>query len=333
MSHLISVVVCTYNQEQTIGRALDSILMQQCHVPYEIIIGEDYSTDGTLEICKQYAAQHPDIIRVLSNKKNKGLINNYFDCILASNGQYIADCAGDDYWEDPLKLEKEVTILETNSQVTLVHTPWYYVNEKGQKTKSTGHLFTDPITNGNVMLEDIIIQTSIPIIQLCTSLYRKDIVLEEMKKDEYMFRNKEFGCEDLQICFIMALHGKIAYLPDRTLNYSVGHESISYSVDYHKQFLFTKRVTSLSYYLAQKYHIHSARTDKYFKQRIFALYMHAFRAHSTSMYLEALQCEKEWHTQRTIKTSIASLIMKNQGLWNIALQVRKLFVTVKQVLH
>jgi len=285
MEKLISVIVCTYNQENTIGRTLDSVLMQQCHVPYEIVIGEDCSTDGTLEVCKQYAAQHPDIIRLIANEKNKGLIDNYFDCILASKGKYIGDCAGDDYWDDPLKLEKEVTILESNSQVTLVHTPWYFVDEDGQKTASTGHLFTAPITQGKMMLEDIIIQTDLPVIQLCTSLYRRDIVLEEMQKDEYMFRNKEFGCEDLQISFVMALHGDIAFLQDRTLNYTVGHESISYSQDYSKQFRFTKRVTDLSYYLTQKYQIHSSRTDNYFRQRIFALYMHAFRAHSNPLYL------------------------------------------------
>ena len=52
MENLISVVVCTYNQEATIARTLDSILMQQCHVPYEIILGEDCSTEGTLAICE-----------------------------------------------------------------------------------------------------------------------------------------------------------------------------------------------------------------------------------------------------------------------------------------
>ena len=110
MENLISVVVCTYNQEDTIARTLDSILMQQCHVPYEIIIGEDCSTDHTRDICKSYAEKHPNVIRLIANKQNKGVLDNYFDCLLAAQGKYIADCAGDDFWTDPLKLEKEVTI-------------------------------------------------------------------------------------------------------------------------------------------------------------------------------------------------------------------------------
>ena len=78
MENLISVVVCTYNQEDTIARTLDSILMQQCHVPFEIIIGEDCSTDQTLSVCETYANKYPDKIHILANKENKGVIDNYF---------------------------------------------------------------------------------------------------------------------------------------------------------------------------------------------------------------------------------------------------------------
>ena len=59
---MISVIVCTYNQEDTIGRTLDSILCQECHLPYEIVIGEDCSTDGTLAVCNAYQQAHPDKI-------------------------------------------------------------------------------------------------------------------------------------------------------------------------------------------------------------------------------------------------------------------------------
>ena len=152
MENLISVVVCTYNQEDTIARTLDSILMQQCHVPYEIIIGEDCSTDQTLSVCEAYASKFPDKIRLIANKPNKGIIDNYFDCILASNGQYIADCAGDDFWTDPLKLEKEVTILEQHPDVTLVHTDWHIYNETtGSSTPSAPKPFTAPVTPGKQM--------------------------------------------------------------------------------------------------------------------------------------------------------------------------------------
>ncbi len=87
MEILVSVVVITYNQEEYIARALDSILMQKCSIPFEIIIGEDCSTDRTGEICARYAEQYPDKITLFRNSPNKGLLNNYFDCILACKGK------------------------------------------------------------------------------------------------------------------------------------------------------------------------------------------------------------------------------------------------------
>ena len=112
MENIISVIVLTYNQEKTIGRTLDSILMQKCHLPIEIELRDDCSNDATDAVCKRYAEKYPSIIRYRQNKQNKGIIDNYFDTLLECRGRYIADCAGDDFWIDPLKLEKEVNILE-----------------------------------------------------------------------------------------------------------------------------------------------------------------------------------------------------------------------------
>ena len=82
----ISIIVATFNQESTIARALDSILMQEGDFSYEIIIGEDCSSDRTPDICKEYARKFPDRIKLILNKTNKGLLDNYFDCILAASG-------------------------------------------------------------------------------------------------------------------------------------------------------------------------------------------------------------------------------------------------------
>lgn len=332
MENKISVIVATYNQEDTIGRTLDSILMQQCHVPYEIVIGEDCSTDSTRTVCQEYAKKHPDVIRLFANQKNKGLIDNYFDCLLACEGQYIAECAGDDFWTDPLKLEKEVTILEEHPEVTLVHTDWCRYNERSKTTVKSGKTtFTDPMTDGKQLLEAIIIQTRIPVIHLCTSMYRTDVVRKALEEDEQMFRNEDFGCEDMQVTFVMAYQGTIAYIPDCTLNYSQGEETISSSNDDEKQFQFVRRVSAQSYYLSQKYHIHSAAVDAYFQQRIFALGMHAFRSHNALLSQETRICEKLWNVQRTPKTKFLFFIMNHQGLWNLALAFRNVIVSLKKL--
>ena len=332
MENLISVVVCTYNQEDTIARTLDSILMQQCHVPYEIIIGEDCSTDQTRSVCEIYANKYPDKIRILANKENKGIVDNYFDCILASNGQYIADC--DDLWTDPLKLEKEVTILEQHPDVTLVHTDWNIYNETtGTSTPSAQKPFTTPVTSGKQMLEAIITQTRIPVIHLCTSLYRASIIRQALNEDSFMFRNKEFGCEDIQVAFVMAQQGNIAYLADVTLNYSQGLETISFSPNYHKQFTFARRVGDLSYYIATKHGIVSEQTERYFNARAFELGMYAFRAYDLQLFQEARKQTSKWIRKPSASLQWLFFVMQHPWLWRLGLQTRKVFVNVKQLLR
>ena len=327
MENMISVVVITYNQEGTISRTLDSILMQQCHVPFEIVIGEDCSTDNTRAICEGYAQQHPDIIRLICNPQNKGIVDNYFDCLLACRGKYIADCAGDDFWTDPQKLEKEVCMMEAHDNVTMVITNWQYYDEEHQTPMPSRQQHLASITPGHDLLKAIITQRNMSVFHLCTALYRADVFRKAYKEDTFLFRNKGFCSEDIQIAFSMALHGDIAYLPDITLSYSLGQESVSNSEDDAKQFGFVRKMTDLIHYLASKHHIDLV---DFFPDRIFALGMHAFRAHQPKLYQATLACEKEWQVNRPLKNRILFAVMSRKWLWKIGLIVRQAVVTLKR---
>lgn len=121
---LVSIVVSAYNHKNYIKECLDSILMQQTNFQFEIILGEDESNDGTREICKEYARNYPDKIKLfLRSRKDVIYINgkptgrfNVIENIKESTGKYIAICEGDDYWTDPYKLQKQVDFLEANPQ-------------------------------------------------------------------------------------------------------------------------------------------------------------------------------------------------------------------------
>ena len=328
MENMISVVVITYNQESTISRTLDSILMQQCHVPIEIVIGEDCSTDHTRAICERYAQKHPDIIRLICNQQNKGIVDNYFDCLLACRGKYIADCAGDDFWTDPQKLEKEVCVMEANNNVTMVITNWQYFEEESQKTIPSRQRHHAPVTPGRDLLKAIITQHNMSVFHLCTALYRADIFRKAYEEDTFLFRNKDFCSEDIQIAFSMALHGDIAYLPDITLSYSLGQNTVSNSTDDVKQFRFVRKMTDLIHYLASKHHIDIA---DFFPERIFALGMHTFRAHQPQLFQETLVCEKEWQVSRPLKNQILFAVMNREWLWKIGLIVRQAVLRLKRV--
>jgi glycosyltransferase involved in cell wall biosynthesis len=102
---LISVLVLTYNQEKFISETINSILSQVCSFSYEIIIGNDCSTDRTTLICEDYVNKFPEKIKLINREKNVGLTKNYVDCLKICRGTYIAQCAGDDYWIDKHKLQ------------------------------------------------------------------------------------------------------------------------------------------------------------------------------------------------------------------------------------
>lgn len=331
MENLISVIVITYNQERTIGRALDSILNQRCHLPLEIIIGEDASIDNTRKICETYAKRFPKVVKLMEKAPNKGIVDNYFDCLLTCKGKFIADCAGDDYWTDPEKLEKEVYILEREPDVTLVHTAWQYLDEQtGETLSAPPTLFPAPRTDGKKMLEAIITQVEQPVIHLCTSLYRTSTILEAYREDTRLFRDKSFQCEDLQVAFTMALRGKIAYLPAITLSYTIGGTSASNRNNHQKQFEFVLGTTRLSHYLCEKHQLRSENINRYFQRRVFALFMHAFRAHDRQLRELTKQYERKWEVPPTLSIRLSGFITSNTITWQTFLLLRKAFVWCKQ---
>lgn len=116
---IVSVCCITYNQEKYIAQALEGFVMQQTTFKYEIIIGEDCSTDSTRSILENYAERYPGLIYLVTSPDNVGPVNNAVRVIKRATGKYIAFCDGDDYWTDPLKLQKQVDFLENNTDYAI----------------------------------------------------------------------------------------------------------------------------------------------------------------------------------------------------------------------
>lgn len=119
MEPLLSVVTITYNHEPYIAKCIEGVLMQKVNFPMEFIIAEDCSTDGTRAICEEYAAKYPELIRLITSETNIGYNPNELRAMKAAKGKYIAYCEGDDYWTDPLKLQKQVDFLESHSDYSV----------------------------------------------------------------------------------------------------------------------------------------------------------------------------------------------------------------------
>lgn len=119
---LVSIIMITYGHEKFIAEAIEGVFTQQTNFPVELIIANDNSPDKTSEIVEKIICQAPSHITVkyTSHKVNKGMTLNFYWALQQAQGKYIAYCEGDDYWIDPLKLQKQVDFLEANSDYTVV---------------------------------------------------------------------------------------------------------------------------------------------------------------------------------------------------------------------
>jgi glycosyltransferase involved in cell wall biosynthesis len=115
----ISVGIVTYNHEPYLAQALDSVLEQEVSCSYEIVVYEDCSTDNTRQIALDYQRRFPDRIRVVYSERNLGVAENVRRGLPACRGRYLAGLDGDDFWTDPLKLQKQFEALEARPGVNL----------------------------------------------------------------------------------------------------------------------------------------------------------------------------------------------------------------------
>src|SRR5690606_9591901 len=138
---LVSVCILTYQHALYIRECLDSVLSQKVDFAWEIIIGEDESTDGTRGICLEYAKKYPDLIRLfLRSRRDVMCVSgkptgryNMIENIKAARGKYIALLEGDDFWIDSFKLQKQVDFLEENPDCIACH-HWHKYEIRDEKS-------------------------------------------------------------------------------------------------------------------------------------------------------------------------------------------------------
>lgn len=199
MTLKLSVFVVTYNQEKYIERCLNSIVEQKVDFDYEIIIGEDCSTDNTPIICDKFASQHKNV-KVFHHANNLGHVKNWEFVLNNCTGEYIAMIEGDDFWTDISKLQTQVDYLDTHKEYALTFHKIQLVYE-GKDLHET--IFTD-LQEGDYTAEEIYYQWSIltssvmfrafhPKISFPKGIYFSDIYL-------FLTILKTGKCRCLDIC-------------------------------------------------------------------------------------------------------------------------------------
>jgi glycosyltransferase involved in cell wall biosynthesis len=121
---VLSICCLTYNHEPYIKQCLDGFLKQKTNFKFEVLIHDDASTDKTVDVIRDYERVYPNIIKPIyqsENQYSKGVKPTFEFNFPRAKGKYIALCEGDDYWTDPLKLQKQVDVLEENEDCVACH--------------------------------------------------------------------------------------------------------------------------------------------------------------------------------------------------------------------
>ena len=140
---LLSVCLITYNHFKYIKQAIDGVLMQKVDFSWELIIADDFSTDGTREILLEYKKKYPQFITLILQEKNVGAAQNWLDLITSPKSKYIAYLEGDDYWTDENKLQKQIDFLEENEG----YSGCFHYTQILNEDAILGRLFTVMVSN------------------------------------------------------------------------------------------------------------------------------------------------------------------------------------------
>lgn len=217
MNPKVSVCMISFNQAAFIAKALDSVLMQQVPFDYEIVIGDDCSTDGTAEMIRDYQRRWPGKFVPILRPKNVGMCRNFKDTVEHCRGEYVAFLEGDDYWTDPDKLRLQVAYLDEHRDCVICHHRVDYMSSpEGVKLREF------PPQRYRVERPDPRMLALFNYIQTCSVVFRRKC-LPDLGAD---FEDLRLG--DWPLCVLLSQKGGIAYL-DRTMAHYRIHSNNAWS--------------------------------------------------------------------------------------------------------
>jgi len=313
---VVSVAVTTYNQEDYIAQTLDSILSQETPFDFEIIIGEDLSTDNTLKIVQEYQKKYPKIIRLLDTKKNHGIELNLLRVIKNCKAKYIAICDGDDYWIDIKKLQKQVDFLEKHTDYGTVTTLRKDFIQDENKFITNQKPFNEAFKT--FTFEDVLLKNPIT---PSASLFRNSLMTAYI---QLYNKHKELSFNDYNFFIFFANKMKLAKLKDITIVYRMLPESGSRSVNGKKVWEFRKR-----FYEAIKFYLTYFNVSKELQNKVLynkAIEYYRFASESN----DKKTCKELLVIFKTNHDYIRYFLLK-YNLYKLALFIEKVYLRLNNL--
>ena len=231
----ISVLICTFNQEDYIEQAVRSALAQNTSRNFEILVGDDCSTDKTVSIIKTIQDEFPEKLFIHSSAQNEGATRNLLRLISLAKGDYIAILDGDDYWNDPDKLQKQWDVITNDPSIGMVcsyASKWDQVN-----SKMIGLLGNDDVES----FERLISGDSD--VAAPTLFMKKDLLEKCIAQSQWYIEHNLFF--DSVISYWFAFYSRIHFIPESLAVYRVLPNSSCHSTDARVSQLYQKRYFSI----------------------------------------------------------------------------------------
>lgn len=294
----VSVSITTYNHEDYVAHAIESVLMQKTDFDYEIIIGEDDSKDNTRAIVKEYKKCHPDKIKLfLNDRSNVIYVNgrptgrwNFVNNLTHARGEYIALLDGDDYWKDPCKLQKQVDFLDSHPECAICFHDVIVFWEDGSRESRN---FCRVNQRGMSTLEDLLAENFIP---TCSVMFRRGL----FSRFPDWYYTLEMG--DWPLHVLNAEYGKIGYLNEAMGAYRI-HDRGVWSTLNQIQNLQAK----VELYKSLGHHLKNLQYRGIIKARLSNLYLDLAREYETNGNLvDARSCALNHITERPSSNYIFS---------------------------
>lgn len=234
---MVTIQCLVFNHEPYIRKCLEGFVMQKTNFRYEAIVHDDVSTDGSVNVIKEFEEKYPGIIKPIYEtenqfSKNDGSLNRVIE--EHTRGKYIALCEGDDYWTDPNKLQKQVDYMESHPECSLVFHNAFIEKASIGKIVSSHRICSHP---GEISLRKIIRDGGL--IPTLSIMYRAAAFKE--------FNNFPFNCPvgDLRIQTYAAMVGKVHYMNEimgvyRLVDTSVTHviaDNVNKYINHHEKFI------------------------------------------------------------------------------------------------
>jgi len=262
----LSVVLITYNSEDYIAETLESLLKQKCTFDFEIVVGDDGSTDKTFEIIQSYKHKYPEIFNIQKNNINLGILGNFKSTISRCKGTYVFNFDGDDVVKSEHAFQKLVDVFRMKPHLGFVDSGYDKYFESQNLTKPYVNKYTIRATKSEY--KDYIFLGRIIPIGIC---FNRALLLKYVDFNTYL--NKKITIEDYPTLVDMAANCDFDRVDESLFTYRIHEKSYSYNVGFERYFFQRKQMLDLFNYFKSKYNFNETLSNIY-EQKYYKTLLH-----------------------------------------------------------